>query len=329
MHVGLALPQYDYSVPGTAQLDWPQVVGWARRAEALGFGSVWLSDHLFMSIEKYGGPPGDHFGYEPLTGLAGLARAVPSLGLGTLVLCAQLRPPAVLAKNLATLDRLVSGRLTVGIGAGWFEPEYKAAGIPFDAPGVRLAQLAEAVDVVKGMNATEGPFAYDGRHVRVEGARNRPGPVQPGGPPVWVGGKGDRLLAVAARHADGWNTAWAWTVDGYRDRLVVLDRACEAAGRDPATLTRSLGLYTLVGEDEADLGRRFDHMVQTLPSGVRHGVDLGEWRRGGLVGTVEEVREKVAAWSDLGVTTLIAGLGALPFSVTEAADLDVAAAALT
>ena len=328
MDVGFALPQYDYSVPPSARLEWAEVVEWARRAESLGFHSVWLADHLFLSIEKYGGPPGEHFGYEPLTGLAALARAVPSLHLGTLVLCAQLRPPAVLAKNLATLDRLAGGRLTVGIGAGWFEPEFAAAGVPFGRPPVRLRQLAETVDVVKGMGAAPESFSYDGYHVRVEGARNHPPPVTPGGPPVWVGGRGDRLLDVVARHADGWNTVWAWDFDDYRQRLVILERACIAAGRDPATVTRSVGLYALVGEDEGDLRRRFEHMASAAPPGVLARVGLDDWRRGRLVGTVAEVREKVEAWAELGVTSLIVGLGALPFSVTDAGDLELVAAAV-
>ncbi len=328
MDTGFALPQYDYSVQAGARLEWPQVVEWARRAQSLGFGSVWLADHLFLSIEKYGGPPGNHFGYEPLTSLAALARAVPSVGLGTLVLCAQLRPPAVLAKNLATLDRLAGGRLTAGIGAGWFEPEYAAAGIHFERPAVRLRQLAETVDVVKGMGAATEAYSYDGHHVRVEGARNRPPPLQPGGPPVWVGGKGDRLLEVVARHADGWNTVWACDFEAYRQRLQVLEAACAAAGRDPSTVVRSLGLYALVGEDEADLRRRFENMATATPSGVLRGISLDEWRRGRLVGTVEEVRDKVEAWAELGVAQLIVALGALPFSVTEAADLELVAAAV-
>jgi probable F420-dependent oxidoreductase len=327
--VGLALPHYDYSIPGAARLEWTDVVAWAQRAAALGFDSLWLADHLFLSIEKYGGPAGNHFGYEPLTALGALARAVPGIGLGTLVLCAQLRPPAVLAKNVATLDRVSGGRLTVGIGAGWFEPEYEAAGVVFERPGVRLAQLAEAVDVVKGLGAASGPFTYRGRHTRVEGARNNPPPVQPGGPPVWVGGRGDRLLGVAARHADGWNTVWAWTFDDYRQRLAVLERACAAAGRDVASVTRSLGLYTLVGENEGDLRRRFERMADAAPPGVFRGTDLDEWRIGRLVGTVSQVREQADEWGELGVASLIVGLGALPFSVTEAADLDLVAAALT
>src|SRR5437660_5435364 len=148
MDIGLALPQFDFSVPGEQPLRWATVRHWATRAEALGFHSVWLADHLFFSIEKYGGPRREHGGFDPVVVLGALARATSRVRLGTLVLCAQLRPPAVLAKALATVDVVSNGRLTVGLGAGWYEPEYVAAGIAFERPGVRLAQLAEVVQIV-------------------------------------------------------------------------------------------------------------------------------------------------------------------------------------
>lgn len=297
--LGLALPQYDYSVPGASCLAWSTVEDWAQRAERLGFSSLWMADHLFLSIEKYGAPAGDHFGYDPIVGLAALARTTSRVQLGTLVLCASLRPPKLLASQLETLHDLAAGRLVAGIGAGWFEPEYRAAGLAFGSPSRRLAQLAEVLDVLA------------------------PGPT-----PRWVGGKGDRLLEVVAGHADGWNAAWSWTPEAYRQRVEVLERACERHGRDPRTVTRSIGLYTLVGEDEDDLSRRFRRLQELSPPGVAGGTSLDEWRTGKLVGTVEQVREQAARWSSLGVSTLIAGLGALPFSVTDPDDLDLLASAL-
>ncbi|HEX7166095.1 MAG TPA: LLM class flavin-dependent oxidoreductase, partial [Acidimicrobiales bacterium] len=232
----------------------------------------------------------------------------PAVGVGCLVFCAPLRPPRLLAKQIETLDGLAPGRVVAGIGAGWYEPEFAAAGVPFERPGARLRQLAEAVEVVKA-------FLSDRDDART--------------PPVWVGGKGDRLLDVAARHADGWNTVWAWTPDAYRERLGVLARACEANDRDPASVTLSLGLATLVGEDEADVARRFEGLRATTPPGVLDGVTLDEWRVGRLVGTVDQVREQVAGWRAMGVAVLIANLGALPFSVTDPADLALVASALT
>src|SRR5687768_14781129 len=137
MHVGLALPQFDFSVPGRTPLPYEDVLQWARAAEEHGLDSVWLADHVFWSIEKYGGPPGTHSALDPIAALAGVARATRRARLGTLVLCAPLRPAAVAAKALATLDVVAGGRLDVGVGAGWYEPEFHAAGIPFERPAVR------------------------------------------------------------------------------------------------------------------------------------------------------------------------------------------------
>jgi len=146
---------------------------------------------------------------------------------------------------------------------------------------------------------------------------------------VFLGGKGDRLLATVAAVADGWNTCWAWTPDDYRARAEVLDRACEQIGRDPSSVSRSLGLYALVGEDEADLAARFERLRAATPAGVLDAVSLAEWRMGRLVGTVEQVQEQVAVWSELGVETIILGAGALPFHVGSLDDVAALAAALT
>jgi alkanesulfonate monooxygenase SsuD/methylene tetrahydromethanopterin reductase-like flavin-dependent oxidoreductase (luciferase family) len=151
--------------------------------------------------------------------------------------------------------------------------------------------------------------------------------VQRPHPPIWVGGSGDRLLQLCADHADGWNTVWRWTYDAFAARARVLDAACERAGRDPASVARSVGLFALVGETPADLARRYDRLRRAAPAGVLDGVSLAEWREGRLVGTVDEVREQVHGWESLGVSTLIAGAGALPFSVAAEDDVEMLAAA--
>jgi alkanesulfonate monooxygenase SsuD/methylene tetrahydromethanopterin reductase-like flavin-dependent oxidoreductase (luciferase family) len=295
VQAGLALPQYDY----TGRLGWPTVVDWATRAEAAGFGSVWLADHLFLGVEKYGAPSGGHFGYDPIIALAHLAERTTSIELGILVLCAQLRPPKLLVRQLQTLQDAAGGRLRPGVGAGWYEPEYVAAGVPFERPAVRLRQLESLLGLLE-------EWAL----------------------PRLVGGRGDRLLELVARSADAWNTAWAWTPEAWTERSAFLDRACEAIGRDPATVDRSLGLFALVGEHQRDLEHRFRRLQQTTPPGVVDGMSLEEWRTGRLVGSVEEVREQVARWRALGVSVLIAGMGALPFSSSDPDDLDLLASAL-
>ncbi|MGQ0805966.1 MAG: LLM class flavin-dependent oxidoreductase [Actinomycetota bacterium] len=327
MRIGLALPQYDYSVPGESPLQWETLLDHARRAEQLGFDSLWLSDHLFLDIGKYGGPSHPQGAFEPLVTLAALARHVTRPRLGTLVVCEALRPAAVLAKALATLDRIAGGRLDVGLGAGWYEPEYEAIGMKMPSPRERLHRLEEAVEIVKGLLGG-GPLTLDGRHHRAIAARNLPPALQEPRPRVFLGGKGDRLLRLVAGHADGWNTCWTWTPADYRGRLDVLERACEKVGRDPATVWRTLGLYALCGEDRADLERRFERMRDLMPAGVVT-EPLDEWRTGRLVGTVDEVREQAKEWGDdLRVETLIVGAGPLPFSVAAHDDVELLAHAL-
>src|SRR6266513_1243658 len=182
MRIGFALPQYDYSVPGESPLRWDTLLDHAQRAEALGFDSLWLSDHLFLDIAKYGGSAEPQGVYEPIVTLAALARTVTRPRLGTLVACEALRPASVLAKALATLDRISGGRLDVGLGAGWYEPEYEAIGMKMPPPGERLDRLVEAVEVVKGL-LPGGPFTYEGVHHRAVEARNMPAAVQQPRPP--------------------------------------------------------------------------------------------------------------------------------------------------
>ena len=326
MRIGLALPQYDYSVPGEAPLRYETIERYAAAAEGWGIDSVWLSDHLFLDLAKYGGPATRFGTFEPVSTLAALARTVPRVRLGTLVLLEALRPAAVLAKSLATLDHVSGGRLDVGLGAGWYEPDYEAIGMTMPSPGERIDRLREALEVVGGLLGGN-PLTFEGRYHQANHAVVDPPSLQVPRPPLFVGGKGDRVLRAAAELADGWNTCWAWTQDAYRERLGVLERACDAAGRDPATVWRSLGLYALCGEDEADLRRRFERMRATGPPGVLDGIDLDSWREGRLVGTPEQIREQLAGWVDLGVETVILGVGAVPFHVSHLEDVELLAEA--
>ncbi|MFM7271276.1 MAG: LLM class flavin-dependent oxidoreductase [Actinomycetes bacterium] len=329
MRIGFALPQHDHAVAGASPITYATLLAHARGAAAIGVDSLWLADHLVWDVAKYGGPtePGGMF--EPLTTLGALARDVPDVRLGTLVLLEALRPATLLAKSVATLDVLSGGRIDLGLGAGWYEPDFTGVGMAMPRPGERLERLAECVQVVRGLLGPDGgPLDFDGRYHRAAGARVLPAAVQRPNPPVFVGGKGDRLLDLVARHSDGWNTCWQWTPDAYRERLEVLERACERVGRDPSSVWRTLGLYALVGEDEADLERRFARLREVSPPGVLDRTTLEEWRAGRLVGTVEQVREQVAVWAELGVETLILCTGAVPFAVSAPDDLEVAVAAI-
>jgi alkanesulfonate monooxygenase SsuD/methylene tetrahydromethanopterin reductase-like flavin-dependent oxidoreductase (luciferase family) len=231
----------------------------------------------------------------------------------------------------ATVDLLSGGRLDVGLGAGWYEQEYAAAGIPFDGPGRRIERLGEAVEIVQRLLEGEALY-FEGRHYRLEGAVCRPGPRQQPRPPVWIGGKGDRLLATAARIADGWNMSWQGSLETYRDRVRVALDACEAAGRDPATLRRSVGAYVLVGRDDADARARFERLVERSPSGVLRSytketaVSWDQFRRDHFAGTVAEVTDRLGPLEELGVEEVIVSLGTLPFQVADEDDVEQAGA---
>ena len=330
MRFGLALPHYDTSLAGKPA-SWQGVRAVAKQAEAAGFDSVWVSDHLFLDWSKYGGSSEPRASLECWTTMSALAAATEKVRIGSMALCNDLRNPALVSKMVASLDQLSAGRLDVGIGAGWYEPEYELAGIPFDPPGTRIGRLGEAVQILSRLLGGE-ELTFAGKHYDIQGAVCRPGPHQQPRPPLWIGGKGDYLLKTAARVADGWNFSWIGSIDSYAERKEAADQACEAEGRDPKTLRRSVGAYVHAGTDGADLEQRFERLKQATPEGVLEakttggpGVSWQEFRSTRIAGTTDEVVEQLGRLSDLGVEEVIVGLGALPFQVADPEDVDFVA----
>ncbi|MGQ0616805.1 MAG: TIGR03621 family F420-dependent LLM class oxidoreductase [Acidimicrobiia bacterium] len=173
------------TAPGGDARSWAEA---ARQAEGLGYSTLTIADHF-----------GDQL--SPLPALVAAADATTTLRLGTLVCCTDFRHPAALAKEGATVDLLSDGRLELGLGAGWMTADYERTGIAFDPPGVRVARMEEAVQIVAGL-WQDGPFSFAGEHFRVQGLDGRPKPVQRPRPPLLVGGGGRRVLTAAARWAD-------------------------------------------------------------------------------------------------------------------------------
>lgn len=161
----------------------------ARRAEALGYSSLLMPDHFQDQ-------------WAPLVGLTVAAEATSTLRVGTLVFDNDYRHPVVLAKELATLDRATEGRLEVGMGAGWKRSDYDEAGIAYDRPGVRIARMAEALQILRALWASQEPVQFNGEHYQLHGAVGTPPPFRAGGPPITIGGGGRRILSLAAREAD-------------------------------------------------------------------------------------------------------------------------------
>jgi probable F420-dependent oxidoreductase len=323
MRVGLTLPHYDFSLPEVSPITFEAVAEHAVRAERLGFDSVWVSDHFFASLDRYGGGDQLYGTLEPLTTLGGIAARTERIRLGTLVLCAAFRHPAVLAKSATAVDRLSGGRLELGLGAGWYEQEYDAFGYPFGSVAERFDLLEETLGYIGSLFDGE-PASFEGKRFRLREAYNHPRPVQEPRPPLLIGGKGGpRMLRIAAQHADGWNAAWRWTPESYAERAAAARHACERAGRDPETFRLSLGLFTVVGEDETDLRRRFELMGERLPTGVRQAIGLDTLRKECLAGTTEQVVERMAEFAALGVSELIVCPAPVWFSIPDRSMVDL------
>jgi probable F420-dependent oxidoreductase len=320
LRFGLALPQYDFSLPAEGPIRWPSVLGWAQRAEALGFSSVWLSDHLFYDLGRYGGSSGRQRALECFTGLGALSAATSRVRLGTLVACNDFRNPAVLAKMVSTLDVLSGGRVELGLGAGWYEAEYRAAGIPFRSHRTRVGHLSEAVQIVRGM-LSQGRLSFDGRHYRLEDARCLPPPGQPR-LPVFVGGRGDRIARLAGRHADGFNSVWAWEPEAFAQRVELVNHAAADAGRDPSEVRKTVGLYTLPGRTEREISARWQRYVACGPSGRPEHAFYRRWAQDKLAGTYDQMAERIRRFEEVGVTEMILTFGSLPFQICDPEAVD-------
>lgn len=326
MKIGLALPHYDFSSPDGEPASVAGVVEWAIKAEDLGFDSVWMSDHFFLDLSRYGGPAQRYGTPEALATLAAVGARTERVRLGTLVLCYAFRQASTLAKEAATLDAACDGRLDLGIGAGWYEDEFRAMGIPFPGTGERVSALREYVAVVGGM-LSDPAFSFNGRFFSVEDATNVPPPVQKPRPPIWIGSKGgERMLRTIARHADGWNTVWRWTPQAYAAVAANLDLACEQEGRDPATVKRNVGLLCVLGENDADLEQRWRDLQRWSPGGALDTTTLDEFRRDTLVGTPAQCAAQVRAFANLGVDEVILSFAGLPFALFDEEQLALGAA---
>lgn len=325
MRFGLALPHYGFSFHDSDRggpLTFGRMAVVAQTAERLGFDSVWMSDHFFYSLARYGEGNRRGGSLEPLTGLAALAAVTERVRIGTLVLGAPFRHPAILAKTATAVDLLSGGRLDLGIGAGWYEEEFRAFGYDFGTVGQRFTVLEETLEVLTRLFA-EGPASFEGARYRLHEAFNHPLPAQRPRPPIWVGGRGGpRLLGLVARFADGWNSVWRWSPKAYGERADAARQACEEVDRDPTSLRLSVGLYCVIGEDVADLRRQFEEMRKRHP-GVLAGETLESYSRDTLTGTPEHIRERVEEFAALGVEEIVISPATLPFALPDPSLVDL------
>jgi F420-dependent oxidoreductase-like protein len=218
------------------QLTFDEIVGRAKLAEDAGLDGIWLFDHFKALYADPNGPS-----LEAWTLLAGLARETSRVRLGTLVTGMTYRHPSVLATEVVTVDHLSGGRVECAVGAAWNEPEHRELGIAFPSVGERMDRLEEGVQIL-GKLFTEDDVTFEGAHYRLEHATYNPKPVQRPHPPIWIGGTGrKRTLPLAGRYADAWH-GWADDAAEMAEMMAIVDRAAEAAGRDPSSILRASSL---------------------------------------------------------------------------------------
>jgi F420-dependent oxidoreductase-like protein len=237
-------------VEGQEGVSWDEWLALAAACESAGLDGLFRSDHYLSVIGRQ-----DRISLDALTTLAGLAAHTDRIRLGTLVSPVTFRHPSVLAKSVATIDHISGGRVELGLGAGWNEAEHVAYGFAFPPMGTRMELLEEQLEIVVRL-WSEDAVSFAGRHYTLDACPGLPKPLQHPRPPIIVGGgAGPRSVALAVRFAGEYNTLLA-SVDDCRERKARLVAACEAAGRDPATLPMSLMATCVVGEDRAEVLER-------------------------------------------------------------------------
>ena len=271
-------------IDGAAE-KWNTAVAIAERAEQLGYDSIWVYDH-FHNVPK----PAQEAVFECWTTIAAISQRTSRIRLGQMVGCNSYRNPGLLAKITSTVDVISGGRLDWGIGAGWYENEYRGYGYEFAKPKDRIGMLKETVEIVKSM-WTKEETTYDGKYYKLQRANCDPKPLQDPMPPVWIGGGGEQLtLKVVAQHADVSN--FGSSVEEFARKRAILQDHCRAIGRDEDEIRKTISSEVFIRETEEEV----------IAAGSRNlwGEPAESWRAKALVGTPEQVCEKIQRYIDAG-----------------------------
>ena len=269
-----------------------QILAVALAAEEGGFGAFFRSDH-YLKMGAVSGLPGPT---DAWITLAGLARDTNRIRLGTLLTAATFRRPGSLAISVAQVDAMSGGRVELGLGAGWYEEEHTAYGIPFPPLGERFEKLEEQLAIITGLWDTDigATFDFSGKHYSLSNSPALPKPVQSPRPPILVGGHGPtRTPRLAAKFADEFNVPFA-SYDVSRTQFDRVNGACEAIGRDPSSITRSVALVVCCGQSSAEVERRASNI----------GRDVKELTENGLAGTPAQVSETILKYREIGVSRI-------------------------
>jgi len=282
----------------------------ARRAEAAGFEALFRSDHYVSFPGSAEQPTTDAWAI-----IAGLARETSTIRLGTLVSPVTFRHPGNFVKLVTTIDHMSGGRLEVGVGAGWNEADHLPLGLEFPPISERADLMEDQLALLHGLWAAPHGWDHDGHTVRVRGGALRPGPVAVEGrpiengqvrPQIITGGEGSpRGYRIAARWADEFNLS-STSPEGSREKQAALDEACRAAGRDPATLTRSAMVGVLMGVNDAEVERRAIALLASLGESGESGRDWLKKRRSRwIIGSPDDARATVAKFAEAGIERIM------------------------
>jgi alkanesulfonate monooxygenase SsuD/methylene tetrahydromethanopterin reductase-like flavin-dependent oxidoreductase (luciferase family) len=283
-------PQFGFSLDEVERI--------AEVGIANGFSTLWFSDHFMLDADAV-----DKVLLDPWLLMTALVTTNKEIRVGSLVFCNSYRSPSLHAKMAATLDNLADGRLEFGIGAGWKKIEYDAYGYAFPNDLTRIAQLGEAIQIMKGV-WTHDKFTFKGEHYHVKDIVSFPKPVQKPHPKVWVGttqGKG-KMLELIAKYGDGINVAWTFSPSQCEEIFIRLDSLCTANGRDFAEIGKSVGLWTrcFVSEEEMDLAiSEIAAKRRVSEEKYRERISSALW------GTPKMMIERLKQYIDLGVSHII------------------------
>jgi probable F420-dependent oxidoreductase len=283
MKLGLMMPIGVGALGDGKPVPWTELRAIARMAEAVGFDSLLAPDHLLFRRSPPGNvpavdmPEGKSRGiWEAWSVLCALAECTSRVSLGPFVACTSFRNPALLAKMAITLDEISGGRLMLGLGAGWHQPEYEAFGYPFDH---RVSRFEEALQIITGL-FREGRVDFQGQYYQVRDCEILPKGPRPAGPPVFIGAQGPRMLRLAARYADSFDADFHMTAAPVAERIEVLRGVCREVGRDPDTMTWMAGTrVALAGGGQASgfqMGPPQDGIAHFNLAGVPFPARLGE-----------------------------------------------------
>lgn len=261
----------------------------AQEAEALGFASVWLFEHLHSTSSSQ---PAERMIFECWTSIAALARDTTRIRIGQVVTCNSFRSPALLAKMASTVDVLSHGRLELGIGAGWYEREYQAYGYTFPDRATRLYQLREALQIIKAM-WTEEEVYFEGKYYQVRGAINQPKGVQKPHIPLLIGGKGEQVtLKLVARYGDACNFTHPDPEELVR-KFALIKHYCEDIGRDEREIRRTIYVNGCIGQTDAEAVKKAASITSKF--------SLDHFRLRGLLGSPDTIRQRLQEIEQQGV----------------------------